>query len=121
MVNRIATWAIVVWTALMAIGIFAAFRGIGGDCATLTGNELVACQSDAWIRGGVGISLLLLLWFVVAAPMAIAWFVTRPRDNVIVFGPNGQQVMVSEAEARRRVEAGGWTYQRPIASEVPLR
>ena len=120
MVNRLATWAIRIWTALMAIGIVAAFLGIGGDCVGLTGSDLSACQRDAWVRGGVGLTLLALLWFVVFVPMGIVWFVSRPRENVVVFGPAGQQVMLSEDEARKRVEQQGWSYQRPDPSRMPL-
>jgi hypothetical protein len=112
--NRIATWAILIWTALMGVGIVAAFLGIGGDCVGLTGSALSDCQAAAWVRGGVGLTLLLLLWFVVFLPLAIVWFVSRPKENVSVFGPAGQQVIVSEDEAKKRVEQHGWMYQKPI-------
>lgn len=112
MLHRIATWAILVWTVLMAVGIVAAALNIGRDCVGLAGSELSACQADAWIRGGIGLTLLLLLWFVGFVPLAIVWFVSRPRENVAVFGPAGQQVMLSEDEAKRRVEQPGWTYQK---------
>jgi hypothetical protein len=79
--HRVATWAIVIWSGLMALGIFAAFLGIGGDCVGLTGSELSACQADAWARGGVGLGLLVFLWFVVFAPLAIWWALTRPRGT----------------------------------------
>lgn len=61
MPNRKATWAILVWTVLMAIGILAAALNIGGDCVGLTGSDLNACEADAWTRGGTGLTLLLLL------------------------------------------------------------
>ena len=38
--NRIATWAILIWTGLMAVGTFAAFLGIGQDGTGLAGSEL---------------------------------------------------------------------------------
>lgn len=120
MTNRIATWAILIWTAFMAVGILAAFLGIGGDCAGLTGSELSRCQADAWVRGGIGLALLLFLWFVVLVPMGIVWFVSRPRENVTVFGPAGQQVMLSEDEARKRIEQQGWSYQKPDPGQVTL-
>jgi hypothetical protein len=80
--NRIATWAIVIWTGLMALGTFAAFLGIGGDCAGLVGGDLSACQADAWDRGAVGLMLLVFLWLVVLIPMAFVWFATRPKEDV---------------------------------------
>jgi hypothetical protein len=82
MAHRIATWAILIWTAFMAVGIFLAFLGIGGDCADLTGSELSTCQSDAWGRGVVGLGLLVGLWLVVAVLVGIVWRVTRPKETV---------------------------------------
>jgi hypothetical protein len=121
MPNRIATWAILAWTAFMAIGMTAAGLDIGADCAGLTGGELRACQADAWIRGGVGLSLLFFLWFVGFVPLAIVWLATRPKANVSVFGPAGQQVLLSEAEATKRVEQQGWTYQPPDPGPATAR
>jgi hypothetical protein len=79
--HRVATWAIAIWTGFMALAIFGAFLGIGGDCVGLTGSDLSACQADAWARGGVGLGLLVFLWFVVVAPLAIWWFFTRPKGS----------------------------------------
>jgi hypothetical protein len=81
MPNRVLTWVILIWTTLMGVGILAAFLGIGGDCAGLTGSELSACQADAWVRGGIGLTLLLLLWLVVFLPLAFIWYVSRPRHQ----------------------------------------
>jgi len=119
--NRIVTGAILIWTALMALGIFAAFRGIGGDCVGLVGSEFSECQADAWVRGGIGLTLLLFLWFVVVVPLAVGWLVSRPKENVSVFGPAGQQVMLSEREAKKRVEQQGWSYQKPNPGEASLK
>jgi hypothetical protein len=113
MANRLATWAFVLWTALMALGIFGAFLGIGADCAGLAGSEFASCEADAWARGGIGLTLLVILWAVIAAPIAIVWLLTRPAANVAVFGPQGQQVMLSEDDARKRVAQPGWGYQLP--------
>ena len=77
MVNRLATWGILIWTALMALGIFAAYLGIGGDCAGLTGDPLSACRDAAWARGTVGLGLLVILWFVVVAVLGAIWTATR--------------------------------------------
>jgi hypothetical protein len=87
MAHRISTWAIVIWSGLMALGIFGAFLGIGGDCVGLTGSELSACQADAWSRGGIGLGLLVFLWFVVFAPLAIWWSFTRPKGNTTAASP----------------------------------
>jgi hypothetical protein len=78
MAHRITTWLIVIWTGFMALGIVAAFLGIGGDCLALAQGEISSCQADAWGRGAVGLGLLLLLWLIVVVPMAIVWRASRP-------------------------------------------
>ncbi|HJT63192.1 MAG TPA: hypothetical protein VJ839_00275 [Candidatus Limnocylindria bacterium] len=80
MAHRVSTWAIVIWSGFMALGIFAAFLGIGGDCIGLTASAFSECQADAWVRGGIGLSLLMVLWLIVAGPMAIVWFASRPKS-----------------------------------------
>jgi hypothetical protein len=80
MPTRKASWVIVIWTALMGVGILAAATGIGSDCGGLSGSALSSCQSDAWIRGGIGLTLLAILWFVGLVPLAIVWYVSRPRQ-----------------------------------------
>jgi hypothetical protein len=81
MVYRLATWGILIWTALMALGILAAYLGIGGDCAGLAGTPLAVCQSDAWARGTVGLALLALLWLVVVVLLGAVWMTSRPKAN----------------------------------------
>jgi hypothetical protein len=47
-----------------------------------------------------------------AWPLILIWFLSRPKKSVIVYGPQGQHVMLSAREARRRVETSeGWSYQ----------
>jgi hypothetical protein len=53
--------------------------------------------------------------------MAIVWSLTRPTPNVAVFGPQGQQVVLSEGEARTRVQQAGWTYWIPDARDAVPR
>jgi hypothetical protein len=90
MVNRIATWLILIWTGAMALAIFGAFLGVGGDCAGLAGGELTSCQADAWTRGGVGLALLFALWFVVFAPMAFVWLRSRRAERPPSSGETAQ-------------------------------
>lgn len=50
-------------------------------------------------------------------PLLLIWFLSRPKKSVIVYGPQGQQVMLSAREAKRRVETSeGWSYQRRSGS-----
>jgi hypothetical protein len=110
---RKASWAIVIFTALMALWIVSGVSGASNNCAGMTGDQLTTCQAGTAIGGGIAVTLLFMIWFVGFVVLAIVWFMSRPKDNVTVFGPAGQQVVVSEQEAKNRVERQGWTYQRP--------
>ena len=108
---RKATWAVVLWTALFAVWIVAGVGNTGGNCAGMTGDELAACQAGTAIGAGLGVSFLIMLWFIGFIVLAVIWFASRPNNNVVVYGPQGQQVSLSEKDAKRRVERDGWTYQ----------
>jgi hypothetical protein len=77
---------LVIWTICMAVAIFAAFLGIGGDCSGLSGSALSECQASAWSRGGIGLLLLGFLWLIFAAPLMLARYLMRPRS------PHGEQL-----------------------------
>ena len=64
------------------------------------------------IGGTLGFGLIFTLWFVGFIVLSVVWFMTRPKSNVTVFGPEGQQVLVSESEAKKRV-GQGWSYTPP--------
>jgi hypothetical protein len=101
---RKATWLILIWTGLWLYSTFS----LGSDnCA---GDQ--TCQ--AGVAFGIGIAAIVFfgIWLVGFIILAVAWFMTRPRNNVAVYGPDGQLVMVSESEGRKRV-ARGWTYRKP--------
>lgn len=110
---RKMTWVIVIWTAIFVVWIVSGAGAVSNQCAGLAGDELANCQAATAIGGGLGVTFIAFLWFVGFIVLAIVWFMSRPRHTVTVYGPQGQQVAVSEAEARRRVEKQGWTYQAP--------
>lgn len=108
------SWAILIWTALFLVWGVGGASSISNNCAGLTGNDLAACRAGTAIGGGLGLSIIFMLWFIGFVVLAIIWFATRPRSNVTVYGPQGQQVQVTEAEAKKRV-AQGWTYQPGVS------
>jgi hypothetical protein len=115
---RKMTWAILIWTALFIVWGATGVGAVSNECAGMTGDELATCQAATAIGGGIGLTFIFMLWFIGFIVLAIIWFMTRPRNNVTVFGPQGQQMTVSESEARKRVEKQGWTYQ-PTGSTTP--
>ena len=113
---RKMSWAILVWTGLFLIwGIAGAGNVSTEDCV---GEYASACEAGTAIGAGIGLTLIFLLWFIGFIVLAIVWFMTRPKNNVTVYGPQGQQVVVSEAEARKRVEKQGWTYERSVPTSA---
>lgn len=113
---RKATWALVIWTALMALWIGTGIAGTSDLCSGETGTALEACQAGTAIGSGIGFTFLLVIWFIGFIVLGLIWLMSRPKDNVTIFGPDGQQVAVSEKEARKRVSKG-WTYQRDASKE----
>lgn len=114
---RKMTWAIIAWTVLIGAWL-ASYAGAVGDIETNSAAE----RTGVAIGAGIGTTFIFMIWFIGFVVLAIIWFMTRPKANVTVYGPAGQQVMVSEKEARRRVARQGWHYQAgsPPHSGTPI-
>lgn len=112
---RKATWALVLWNVLMLIWIASGISASTDNCSGLTGTDLTACQAGTAIGAGIGVTALILLWFLGFVVLGLVWLMSRPKENVVVYGPEGQQVTVSEKEAKKRVSKG-WSYQPPHGS-----
>jgi hypothetical protein len=107
---RKMTWAILIWTVLMFMWIVGGASAAG---ATPVTNEYE--EAGRAIGTGIGVTMLFMLWFVGFIILSIIWFMSRPKNNVLVYGPSGQQMTVSEKEAKKRVDKQGWTYQAQAA------
>lgn len=107
---RKMTWTILIWTFLFLVWGISGASAVSNSCVGRTGDDLSICQAGTAIGGGIGLTLIFGLWFVGFIVLALVWFMSRPKENVTVYGPDGQGVVVSEKEATRRVRAG-WTYQ----------
>lgn len=91
---RKATWALAIFSALMGIWV------------------VTAIPAGIAVGGGIAITFIVLLWFVGFIVLGFAWLMSRSQVMVVILGPNGQQVTVSEKEAKRRVSTEvGWSYQ----------
>ena len=73
---RRTTWVIVIWNVLIAVWLVAGLSGIE-QC---TGDYVEACEAGTAIGAGLGITVILGLWFIVLIPLSILWFATRPKD-----------------------------------------
>jgi hypothetical protein len=113
MPRRKMSWTILIWTALFVLWAATGLGAVSNNCAGLSGSALTNCQAITAVGGGIGLSIIFSMWFVGFIVLAVVWFATRPKSNVVIYGPQGQQVTLPEGEARRRVEKQGWTYQPP--------
>ena len=113
---RKATWVLLIWNVLMLIWVVTGIGGVSNNCAGETGDALTACQAGTAIGAGIGVTFLIVIWFIGFIVLGLIWLMSRPKENVVVFGPEGQQVTVSEKEAKRRVSKG-WSYQPPARVE----
>lgn len=87
---RKMTWFIHVTNALFLIWIIA---GTGSrpsqDCATdpsvVDGTlSLSACQTASDVGTGIGVALIVFLWFFVFIVESIVWFMTKPKERVVI-------------------------------------
>jgi hypothetical protein len=109
---RKATWALLIWNVLIIIWLVSGVGSVSNNCSNLTGAELQGCQAGTAIGAGIGVTFIIIIWFIGFIVLGLIWLMSRPKDNVVIYGPEGQQVTVSEKEAKRRVTKG-WTYQPP--------
>lgn len=112
------TWVIVIWTALFAVWGITGVGAVSNECVGKTGDELTTCQAATAIGGGIGLTLIFILWFIGFIILSLIWFMSRPKNSVVVYGPQGQQVSVTEKEAAKRVR-NGWAYQPSTAAGTP--
>ncbi len=116
---RKTTWVLVIWTVIMALWMVGGLANAGNVSAQNCGTDTTGlCQAGVGLGTGLGITMLFFLWAIVAIILAVIWFATRPKDNVTVYGPQGQQVTTSEKDAAKRV-AQGWSYTKPESTSTP--
>lgn len=109
---RKATWALLIWNVLMAVWVIGGMGAVSDNCAGETGQALELCESATVVGAGIGVTFILVIWFIGFIVLGLIWLMSRPKENVVVYGPEGQQVTVSEKEAKRRV-GKGWSYHHP--------
>ncbi len=79
---RKMTWAIVAWSVLILI--WAIAGGASNKCA----DQATKLNKDACEAGtGIGVGIILFLGFLGFIVLALIWFMTRPKDQGAVSGP----------------------------------
>ena len=82
---RKATWAILLWTLAMGAwivaGLISSARSNATDCGSLSQST---CNAASDVGTGIGVFLLLALWFFGFIVLSLVWLMSRPKELVIV-------------------------------------
>jgi uncharacterized Zn finger protein (UPF0148 family) len=79
---RKATWAVVLWTALFALWIGFGVSATSNNCAGKVGDELTACQAGTAIGAGIGVTFLVIVWFLGFVVLSLIWLMSRPQRRL---------------------------------------
>jgi len=71
---RKTSWAIAVWTGLIALWAISALVSVSGIEAT---SE--AAQTGVAVGTTIGLTFVAIVWLLGLVPLALLWFGTRPR------------------------------------------
>lgn len=81
---RKMTWALIIWSALMALWIIAALGQAdpAGSCVHHAYLSKQSCEEASSAGTGIGVGILIFLWFLVFVPLSLVWLMTRPKTQV---------------------------------------
>jgi hypothetical protein len=80
--RRVSTWLMTIWTTICAVWIIGAVAAASGDEASADCtrfNSAETCDAAGDLGAGIGVGLIILLWFVVFAALALVALLTRNR------------------------------------------
>jgi hypothetical protein len=88
----IPRWRKMTWVLLIVNALFVLWVTVGvndrpsKDCSTdpdvLNGTmSLKACQDASDVGTGIGVALIVVLWFMVFVVLSLIWFMTRPKHR----------------------------------------
>lgn len=98
---RKATWANIIWNGFMAWLLVGSLQNTQID---------ERYGAFAYIATGMAVWGLLVTWFVGSVILALGWLVSQPERDTAIYGPQRRRMMVTQKEAKRRVEREGWSY-----------
>lgn len=77
---RKATWALAIWNVLMILWLATAIGGVGPlSCAGETGAALAVCEAGVNIGLSLGLSFVLIVWFIGFIAFGVIWLMSRPK------------------------------------------
>ena len=78
---RKATWALAIFNLLILIWLIAGIAGTSNNCAGLTDGALSGCQAGTAVGAGIGVTLIVLIWFIGFMVLGLVWLMSRPRHR----------------------------------------
>jgi hypothetical protein len=79
MPKRAMSWVLIVWNAIFLIWIV-------GAVADRPSEECppgdTVCQDASDVGTGIGVSLILIFWFMGFVALSLVWFMTRPKSRM---------------------------------------
>ena len=75
---RKMTWALIIWSVLMLIWVIAGTSG--ANCGS-KGDQYSKAGCEAGT--GIGVGIVIFLWFVGFVVLSLIWFMTRPKDRPV--------------------------------------
>lgn len=78
---RKATWALAIFNILILIWLIAGIAGTSNNCAGLTGGALSGCQAGTAVGAGIGVTVIVLIWFIGFVVLGLVWLMSRPRHR----------------------------------------
>lgn len=90
---RKMTWAILIWSGLMAAWLIAGIASVGGHDSYCEAHRtaylsLRDCETfhsaGEDVGAAVGIAALVVVWFFGFVILSLIWFMTKPHERVVV-------------------------------------
>lgn len=80
---RKMTWVLNLWNLLFLIWVIAAIAGGASDSADCDTTVLTQanCDAAADVGTGIGVALVIVLWFIGFIVLSLAWLMSRPRHR----------------------------------------
>jgi hypothetical protein len=83
---RKMTWVLGIWNTIFLIWIVGGVHSnnvqTAKDCAHDQVLSQQACTTASNVGTGIGVALILMLWFIGFIVISLVWFMTRPRHRV---------------------------------------
>ena len=81
---RKMTWAILIWSILMAVWIISAIASANParSCVRYAAGNVHTCEAFSTAGTGIAVVVLVILWAFVFGILSLIWLMTKPRTRL---------------------------------------